>query len=59
MGLRPRILGIFDEAVLRDLLHVPQEKKLRYVVAVGYPGAGSRIPEKGRKPLEEISKIVG
>ncbi|MCI9363889.1 MAG: nitroreductase [Oscillospiraceae bacterium] len=59
MGLGTCIMGIFDEAVIRDLLHVPQEKKLRYVVAVGYPGAGSRIPEKGRKPLEEISKIVG
>ena len=59
MGLGTCIMGIFDEEKIRDLLQIPSEKKLRYVVAVGYPAQGNRVPEKGRKPLEEICKIVG
>lgn len=54
MGLGTCVMGIFDEEKIRALLGVPAEKKLRYVVAMGYPDESNRVPDKARKPLSEI-----
>lgn len=57
LGLGTCIMGVFVEDTIRELLHVPQEKRLRYVVAVGYPENQHTGQPKGRKPLEAISQF--
>lgn len=58
MGLGCCVMGIFEEEVIRETLQVPPDKKLRYVVAVGYPAADDQIREKPRKAIGEICKFV-
>ena len=40
---------------LRELLERPANEKAMLVMPVGYPAAGARVPDLGRKPLEEIA----
>lgn len=58
MGLGTCIMGLFDEDVIRKALAVPEDKKLRYVVAMGYPSPEDRVRDKARKPLAEIAKFA-
>ena len=56
-GLSTCILGWFDEKGLRELLGIPQGKRIRLVVCVGY-SAGKPLREKKRKALEEIASFA-
>ena len=40
---------------LRELLGRPASEKAMLVMPVGYPAADARVPEMGRKPLDEIA----
>jgi len=53
LGLGSCIIGAFDEQVLKELLSVPAEKKIKIVMAVGY--AKNPAPtQKTRKNLDEV-----
>lgn len=56
MGLGCCIMGVYEEDVIREALQVPADKKLRYVVAIGYP-ADNQVREKPRKSMDEICKF--
>ncbi len=57
-GLGTCILGWFDEEKLKQIFRIPQERKIRLVICIGYP-AEKEPRQKLRKPLEEISEWVG
>jgi iodotyrosine deiodinase len=40
---------------LRELLGRPENEKPFLLLPVGYPAGGARVPDFGRKPLEDIS----
>ena len=52
-GLGSCILGWFNERKLKKTLSIPTTKRVRMVVALGYP-LTQEIPSKERKPLEEL-----
>jgi len=52
-GLSTCVLGWFNEAKLKSLLHIPRRSRIRLVVAVGYADAGP-APRTGRKALSEL-----
>ncbi|KUK59556.1 MAG: Nitroreductase [Bacteroidetes bacterium 38_7] len=49
------ILGWFNEAPIKNLLHIPQSKTIGLLIAVGYP-ANETPKEKKRKPMDEFRK---
>jgi nitroreductase len=40
---------------LRELLGRPENEKAFLVLPVGYPAADARVPDIGRKPLDQVS----
>lgn len=40
---------------LRELLGRPDNERPFLLLPVGYPAADARVPDFGRKPLEEVS----
>ena len=52
LGLGSCILGWFDEKGLKQLLDVPEKKRIPLVISLGYSAAVTR--KKIRKPLKEI-----
>lgn len=57
LGLGTCIIGMFDRPMLRELLDIPNDKRIAALVSVGYPEDQSVRP-KVRKPLEEILRCV-
>lgn len=53
LGLGTCIMGAFNEAKLKELLHVPQERSIVVMLAVGYP-ASNQLRTKARKELNAI-----
>lgn len=53
LGLGTCIMGAFNEARLKALLNIPQERHIMVVLAVGHP-AGNGIRTKVRKDLNAI-----
>ncbi|WP_160685268.1 nitroreductase family protein [Clostridium sp. C2-6-12] len=51
------ILGWFDEKELKKLLNISKIKRIRLVVAVGYPET-NEVRKKVRKNIEEISTFM-
>ncbi|MBR5253652.1 MAG: nitroreductase family protein [Bacteroidales bacterium] len=52
LGLGSCILGWFDEKGLKQLLDVPEKKRIPLVISLGYSAATTR--SKHRKPMKEI-----
>ena len=52
-GLGSCIMGWFNEKKLKNLFDIPKSKRIRLIIAVGYPETDSIRP-KSRKPIEEI-----
>lgn len=44
----------FDPAVLTARLGLPQDVVPMVIVPIGYPAEGTTVPEKKRKPLDEL-----
>ena len=44
---------------LNDILDRPGSEKPFLLLVVGYPGEDARVPDIGKKPLEEIVTVVG
>ena len=53
LGLGTCIIGWLNEGKLQELLQIPKNRRIRLVIAVGYPKSGEPR-KKSRKPLEEI-----
>jgi nitroreductase len=53
LGLGTCIIGWYDEAMVRNLLGIPKSRRIRVVIALGYP-ANNKIDEKIRKPSEQV-----
>ena len=56
LGLGTCILGWFNEKALKKLLIISKNKRVRLVIAMGYP-ADKNIRKKVRKNLEDIYTI--
>lgn len=57
MGLGSCIIGAFHEEPLKELLHIPVEKKVKILLAAGYPAEWNlqkTVSAKNRKQLEEL-----
>ena len=51
-GLSTCILGWFDDKTVREICSL--DEAVRLVITLGYPKADAKIPEKKRKPIEEL-----
>ena len=52
LGLGTCILGWFDDKTVREICSL--DEAVRLVITLGYPKADANIPEKKRKPIEEL-----
>lgn len=53
LGLGSCMIGWFDEKKARQLLKIPQKKRIPLLISLGYP-AHDKQRKKIRKPLEEM-----
>jgi nitroreductase len=56
-GLGSCIMGCFDETKMKEILGIPFSKRIRLVIAIGYPTDTDPLREKVRKPMEAILHI--
>jgi nitroreductase len=54
LGLGTCMIGWFDEKKIRQLLNIPEKRKIGLVITLGYPPADYNVRKKIRKPLTEI-----
>ena len=52
LGLGTVIMGIFDDAAVKDLLKLPEEERVACLIAVGYPDVDPAAPP--RKDVAEL-----
>lgn len=55
LGLGTLIMGLYDEARIREILQIPQEQIIVAVLGVGYPDIEPITPQ--RKDIEDIVKF--
>lgn len=55
-GLGSVIMGIFDRAVVTDLLQLPEDRELVALIPVGYPDEEPAAPR--RKPVDELVSFL-
>ncbi len=53
LGLGTCILGWFDEKAMKKLLHVPRNRRIYLMIALGYPQS-DQVRPKRRKALDKI-----
>ena len=58
LGLGTCIMGAFDNNKVKDLLKIPAERKLRVIVALGYPSSDV-LRTKMRKEIKDIASFNG
>ena len=56
LGLGTLIMGIRDEAKIREILSIPEEECIVAVIALGYPTA-AEVVKRPRKEIGEISRF--
>jgi len=54
LGLGTCMLGWFDEPVIKQLLHIPKQKRIGLVITLGYARADDPVREKIRKSTAEM-----
>jgi nitroreductase len=54
LGLGSCIIGWFDEDPIKELLHIPKNKKIGLLITLGYPADGYEIRQKKRKDFQDI-----
>jgi nitroreductase len=54
LGLGTCMIGWFDEKKIRQLLNIPEKRKIGLVITLGYPPADYKLRKKIRKPHDEI-----
>ncbi|MBV5316577.1 MAG: nitroreductase family protein [Desulfobulbaceae bacterium] len=55
LGLGTCMLGWFDEAAIKGLLQIPDDKRIGLVITLGYAKADDSLRTKKRKSTAEIS----
>lgn len=56
LGLATCMMGYFNEAEIKQILTIPEKKRIRLVISIGYPEeTGKRLLK--RKNLDEIMKV--
>lgn len=55
LGLGSCMLGWFDEAAIKTLLHIPENRRIGLVITLGYAENGAPIRPKIRKKAAEMS----
>lgn len=55
-GLGTVIMGIFDEAVISDILKIPKEQELAALIAAGYPDCEPQAPK--RRDVTELLQYI-
>jgi nitroreductase len=53
-GLGTCMLGWFNEKAVKELLHIPDNKRIGLLITLGYPAAGYPVREKKRKGYQEV-----
>ena len=59
LGLGTCMLGWFDAAVIRELLHIPASRRIGLVITLGYPADDDRLRPKIRKSVAEVCSRNG
>ena len=54
LGLGTCMLGWFDETAIKQLLHIPDQKRIGLVITLGYAKKDDLLRKKNRKSLEEM-----
>ena len=54
LGLGTCMLGWFDETAIKQLLHIPDQKRIGLVITLGYAKKDDLLRKKNRKNLEEM-----
>jgi len=54
LGLGTCMIGWFDEKKIRQLLNIPEKRKIGLVITLGYTPEDYKLRKKIRKPLDEI-----
>ncbi len=54
LGLGTCMIGWFNEKKIKQLLHIPEKRKIGLVITLGYPSENYKLRQKIRKPLDEI-----
>jgi len=54
LGLGTCMIGWFDEKKIRQLLKIPEKRKIGLVITLGYQPEDYKLRKKIRKPLDEI-----
>ena len=57
LGLGTCMIGWFDEKKIRQLLNIPEKRKIGLVITLGYPPEDYKLRKKIRKPLDEICRF--
>jgi len=55
LGLGSCMLGWFDEAAIKRLLHIPDSRRIGLVITLGYAEENAPIRQKIRKSADEMS----
>jgi len=58
LGLSTCIMGSVDRETLKEVLNLPENKNIRFVLAVGYAN-NDKVRNKVRKPIDEIMTYIG
>jgi len=53
-GLGTCMIGWFDEKKIRQLLKIPEKRKIGLLITLGYPPEDYKVRKKIRKPVDEI-----
>ena len=59
LGLGTCMIGWFDEKKIRQLLNIPEKRKIGLVITLGYSPEDYKLRKKIRKPLAEICGFNG
>lgn len=54
LGLGTCMIGWFDEKKIRQLLKIPEKRKIGLVITLGYPPENYKVRKKIRKPFDDI-----
>ena len=58
LGMSTCILGWLNEKKLRAVLGIPENKRVRLVIATGYAAENYPVREKKRKPFDKIARFI-
>lgn len=54
LGLGTCMIGWFNEKKIKQLLNIPEKRKVGLVITLGYAPEGYKLRKKIRKPVEQI-----